>query len=195
MYATRDATLYPYMVWGDIQWTIMQSYPSRRRNTAQHSWLRPLTLSALSRLSCTVCPWRTFTWKQETVLEQVWLWNDIHWTCKPWKVTYRTVRDKYMYRYTPNEQSSLMTIWQWQFNSYFSEYENMTSMSDRSYNSNKWQVVTSTICETWHQLSTSLLTDMLRKMSNFLWVITLTTNSAGKVYFTEALIANYHTFI
>lgn len=38
-----------------------QTYPSRSRNTAQQSWLRPLTLRALSRLSNTVCPERTFT--------------------------------------------------------------------------------------------------------------------------------------
>lgn len=70
MLALRNATHYPYMVWEDIQRTILQSYPSRRRNTAQQSWLRPLTLSALSRLSYTVCPWRTFTWEQETVVNK-----------------------------------------------------------------------------------------------------------------------------
>lgn len=59
----------------------MESYPPRRRNTAQHSWVRPLTLSALSRLSCTVWPWRTFTWERETKWASVFMSEHQLHTC------------------------------------------------------------------------------------------------------------------
>lgn len=48
-----------------------------------------------------------------------------------------------------------------------------------------------TVYETWHQLPTSLFTDMLRNISNLVWDIALTTNSVREVLLEEVVITNY----